>query len=76
MIVRTEEKTMSLATFLAFLALLGAGVGAWVDLRAEVASAVTQVENNKDNDKTLLDELNQLEGKVDRIYQLLLEERE
>lgn len=64
--VNLKLKTMSLATFISVVLLVGVGVTAWVDVKSDVRENATNIENSKDRE-------NRIESKVDQIYLLLID---
>lgn len=72
--VRLDDHTISLGTLLAVLALLGTGIGAWVDVKGDVATTTEKAKNNEKNDQEIKNRLERMEEKLDRIIERQLED--
>ena len=59
-------------TFLAFLTLTGASVGAWVDIKTDVATNETKIERDSEQDK---ERYESLESKIDQILTHVLKNK-
>lgn len=72
--VQMDDKTISLGTLVAMLALLASGFTAWADVKSDIAVNGNQIETNETQNQKIADQLSHVNDKLDRLIEGMLDE--
>lgn len=72
--VNVNDKTVSLGTLIALIALLASGFTAWSDVKSDIAVNSKQIETNEGATDEIKSQLGKMNDKLDRLIEGMLEE--